>query len=54
LAPLVDLAGARAALGRTSGPADDPWIPLRALALGTWLEQRDAAPAIASHAGSAC
>jgi asparagine synthase (glutamine-hydrolysing) len=54
LAPLVDLRAAREALGRASDPIDDPWIPLRALALGTWLEQRDAGEATASHARPAC
>ncbi len=54
LAPLVDLLAARTALGRTSDSVDDPWIPLRALALGTWLEQRDAGQATASHVHLAC
>jgi hypothetical protein len=54
LAPFVDLPAAGAALGRTSNAFDDPWIPLRAWALGTWLEQRDAGRAIGSHARLAC
>jgi len=50
LARFVDFQAAREAVGRTS----DPWLPLRALSLGIWLEQRDAGQATASDARPAC
>jgi hypothetical protein len=54
LAPFVDLRAARAALARTADPADETWLALRAVALGTWLDQRDALPATASQPRLAC
>jgi hypothetical protein len=45
LASFVDLRAARDALRGSRNPSDDTWLALRALALGVWLEQRDATPA---------
>jgi asparagine synthase (glutamine-hydrolysing) len=43
LAPFIDVAAVRQALNRSSEPTEETWLALRAVALGTWLEQRDAA-----------
>jgi asparagine synthase (glutamine-hydrolysing) len=43
LAPFIDIQAARRALDRTSAPTEETWLALRAVALATWLEQRDAA-----------
>jgi asparagine synthase (glutamine-hydrolysing) len=54
LAPFVDLTAARATLRGASADADDTWLALRAVALGTWLEQRDTAPKAVPAVLTAC
>jgi asparagine synthase (glutamine-hydrolysing) len=54
LMPFFDLEGARDALRGISEPSEDTWLALRAVALGTWLQQRDARQATASAVPPAC
>jgi len=50
----VDLRAAREMLRRTAAPSGELWLALRAIALGTWLDQRSAGRATASVARLAC
>ena len=54
LAAFIDLPALRGALRGTGTPSDDTWLALRAVALGTWLEQRDAGAAPAPVTRLAC
>jgi asparagine synthetase B (glutamine-hydrolysing) len=54
LASFVDLPALRQALDHILDPGGDPLLPLRAVALGTWLEQRDLGQASGFDARVAC
>jgi asparagine synthase (glutamine-hydrolysing) len=54
LAPFIDVHAARESLRGASALTDETWLALRAVALGVWLEQRDAGPRAVSRARPAC